>query len=718
MANYLDQAGLQEYTTKLTAKNKEIFATKSEVGAPLVASSVAEMTDTDRIYVYVGSETGYTSGNWYYYDGSAWESGGVYNSTALVTDPTLTIAGEAGDAKATGDRLTPLETAMPDKANIDGYYESMSVGSAEQLLSSTYVSDSVPYKFRTSGGSADVGDREFDEIVGGSLVVNQLCEQYPTTTDGGVTATNDGTGILTFSGTSTAGGNFIFMSNLDGYANHKYLINLGDLTADGPVTIYLRDTTNLENIIAGRIDVVQQKYAIGACLVNCKLRYYMNFGSAGRTISGTLAPMVIDLTAMFGTTIADYVYNLEQATTGAGVAWVQRYIGTGYHPYSANTLTHISGLSKHEMTGFQQWDEEWDNGAISNSTGQNTTGTNVRSKNYIPVLPNTTYYLKAPNTMSLFSYDESQAYNEKLSISSSGTFTTPSNCHYLRFIVTTGYGTVYKNDICINIHWDGERDGEYEPYVKHTYALDSSLTLRGIPKLDADNKLYFDGDVYASDGTVERRYKELVFDGSNDESWGLQSINDHGIANFTLTVTDQWITGNRATGDKSRCNLFSPQDSLIANTTTEGYYFASSSSLYIRIDSSKASTVAEFRTWLASNNVDIVYELATPTIESAEPFTSPQIVDDFGTEEYVSNTIVPVGHNTKYTANLKAKLEMSPNSPDGDGDYIVRQTNGMNVYVPLEKVKELPDAPSEDGTYLLKATVTNGTAVLSWEVQS
>lgn len=56
---------------------------------PLAVSTVAEMTDTDSIYVYVGSESGYTSGNWYYYNGSAWVSGGTYAS-GIVIDSTPT----------------------------------------------------------------------------------------------------------------------------------------------------------------------------------------------------------------------------------------------------------------------------------------------------------------------------------------------------------------------------------------------------------------------------------------------------------------------------------------------------------------------------------------------------------------------------------------------------------------------------------------------------
>lgn len=88
----------------------EIATIKSAVGSPLKASTVAQMTDKNKIYVYVGSETGYTNGNWYYWNGSAWTSGGVYNSVAVVTDPTLTLSGVPADAKATGDEVTNLKS--------------------------------------------------------------------------------------------------------------------------------------------------------------------------------------------------------------------------------------------------------------------------------------------------------------------------------------------------------------------------------------------------------------------------------------------------------------------------------------------------------------------------------------------------------------------------------------------------------------------------------
>lgn len=97
------------------AKKSEVestYARKAAVGSPLRAATASAMTDVTKIYVYTGSESGYTSGHWYYYDGSSWADGGVYNSTAFVTDKTLTGDGEAADAKTVGDEVTNLKSAL------------------------------------------------------------------------------------------------------------------------------------------------------------------------------------------------------------------------------------------------------------------------------------------------------------------------------------------------------------------------------------------------------------------------------------------------------------------------------------------------------------------------------------------------------------------------------------------------------------------------------
>jgi hypothetical protein len=140
---------------------------------------------------------------------------------------------------------------------------------------------------------------------------------------------------------------------------------------------------------------------------------------------------------------------------------------------------------------------------------------------------------------------------------------------------------------------------------------------------------------------------------------------------------------------------------------------AGGNTIYVR--NTSCTTPAQIKT--ALSGVYIVYELATPTTEEADAYQNPQIVDDFGTEEYTDSRAVsiPVGHDTQYQVNLRAKLEMAPESPAGNGDYIVRQSNGTNSYVPLVIPQELPDAPTTDGSYKLVVTVSGGVATYTWE---
>lgn len=78
---------------------------KIRYGSPLKAETVAQMTEQNRIYVYTGSEDGYTAGNWYYYDATQtppWVSGGAYNAASVNTDSTLSVSGMPADAAAAG----------------------------------------------------------------------------------------------------------------------------------------------------------------------------------------------------------------------------------------------------------------------------------------------------------------------------------------------------------------------------------------------------------------------------------------------------------------------------------------------------------------------------------------------------------------------------------------------------------------------------------------
>ncbi len=78
---------------------------RASAGGPNVAQMKNAMTDTNKVYVYTGSEADMINGNWYYYDGTKWSSGGVYHATAVETDKTLSLPNIPADAKAVGEKL-------------------------------------------------------------------------------------------------------------------------------------------------------------------------------------------------------------------------------------------------------------------------------------------------------------------------------------------------------------------------------------------------------------------------------------------------------------------------------------------------------------------------------------------------------------------------------------------------------------------------------------
>lgn len=89
--------GVDYYTAEDVAEmeaslNSDVTAEVSEQlsdltsATPLVASSVAGMTDTTRIYVLT------TDGHWYWYDGTDWQDGGVYQATGIDPDDPVILS--------------------------------------------------------------------------------------------------------------------------------------------------------------------------------------------------------------------------------------------------------------------------------------------------------------------------------------------------------------------------------------------------------------------------------------------------------------------------------------------------------------------------------------------------------------------------------------------------------------------------------------------------
>jgi len=67
----------------------------------------------------------------------------------------------------------------------------------------------------------------------------------------------------------------------------------------------------------------------------------------------------IDLTQLFGTTVADYIYNLEQTTAGAGVAWFRNLFPKDYYSYNAGEEMTVSAVNGDEYNQISvTWEDE------------------------------------------------------------------------------------------------------------------------------------------------------------------------------------------------------------------------------------------------------------------------------------------------------------------------------------------------------------------------
>lgn len=393
----------------------------------------------------------------------------------------------------------------------------------------TITEDSGVYIERQSGG----GSRELDEIVGGSVVWNQL---IPTANKSFTNTTVDSAGTSfsmrlrqTYSPYTT------LFTNFNTGIGVVDAVIAASSSFVGISLIHVGATNNIN--IYGDADTVitsGHKY-----LFHIKV-----LGNTVNTVGGLQTDnfMFIDLTALFGSTIADYIYSLEQSTAGSGIAWLKSYgyLTEDYYGYTANKIESVS-VARHI--------------------------------------------------------------------------------------------TKDSNDSVIG-----------------SYAI-NPITLRGIPKLNASNQLYYDGDVYEASGRVTRKYGIVDL---GTLTWSTAPISGGNQRFYAM------ISNVKPTGDATKiANIICPKYIAISNASqyggTEGICIHQSNHEVNIYDTNYLnSSTSVFKT--AMSGVYLVYELATPTYEDSSPFEANQIVDANGTEEYIDagveagtrDVAIPVGHDTKY----------------------------------------------------------------------
>lgn len=187
--------------------------------------------------------------------------------------------------------------------------------------------------------------------------------------------------------------------------------------------------------------------------------------------------MAIDLTAIFGAGNEPTTYDE-----------FRQYYPDAYYPYCTPEVRAMRATGI-ETVGFNQWDEQWENGSFNTADGTNISNNQIRCKNLIRIFPNTYYSLsigdKNLGIWAMF-YDNNQNILQPVNLNSSvsrnclyispngnrNVFLTPENASWMKFYTPSEYGsTTYKGDICINLSHSGVRNGEYKPYEKNTLLL-------------------------------------------------------------------------------------------------------------------------------------------------------------------------------------------------------------------------------------------------------
>ena len=193
---------------------------------------------------------------------------------------------------------------------------------------------------------------------------------------------------------------------------------------------------------------------------------------------------------------------------------------------------------------------------------------------YVSVKPNTTYTIsfQQDNGGSLFiaTKDSSGTFIERTSLGNVRTFTTGSNVYQVFIYIYKSGGTYTEGGWC-QLEY-GETATPYTPYEKGWY--------------------------------IKKNIGKVVLDGSEDENWNTGGNNPFyyysSLSNFVYVGSNQ----------PALCNLFT-KGSVGSNNTTLGFFIVNDGNVRFREETMK--TLANWKTYLETNNLILYYALETPT---------------------------------------------------------------------------------------------------------
>ena len=201
--------------------------------------------------------------------------------------------------------------------------------------------DSVPYLNRHSAG----GNTELDEVIGGTVAWNQLVRNgnFASASDWSTIRSNVSVSdnVATITANSTDAEHYTEQT-FTTIAGHIYCI-LAELKTDGSQwtfrTFYDGTSATRGKSYSGTawLDI---GFVINNTVsaTNNRVRIVTDVEDS---VANARNVNIFDLTQLFGSTIANYIYSLEEATAGAGVAYFRNLFPEDYYPYNAGELMSV-----------------------------------------------------------------------------------------------------------------------------------------------------------------------------------------------------------------------------------------------------------------------------------------------------------------------------------------------------------------------------------------
>lgn len=259
-------------------------------------------------------------------------------------------------------------------------------------------------------------------------------------------------------------------------------------------------------------------------------------------------------------------------------------VATGYVPY--NSLE-IKDVGKNLYAG---------NEITINGTYSSNTSVNLGSR----YLSEGTYTISLPNSLPNNSYIYLGANGSiATAIRNKATFTLTEEQNVpMRLVVKAGTYSNFTTEIMIE---KGMVVTDYEPHQQQTEYF----------PLSEGQKLYKNS--YLVDDGIHHSRKQVVLDGT-ETGW-------YTLANQTGTNTSYFCIPKSDMKKASTliCDKFINRN--VWNTDEEGIQSIIDNLIRLRINTSRASTVAELKTWLSNNHIRVEYELAE---EEIVPYTEDQ----------------------------------------------------------------------------------------------